>query len=235
MRKFFTRLAIAGAVIALAVVVASPVNATCTADRTLGTYIVGGSSGTCGFYCYVSSPGDNTATSMEGYYWVLTQGTTRNSGSYQFDGTGGSQPWFIPNNPFPNGWSLTTTVNNGGTNGCPSPSPPGTVFLFQDTNGGGGGSSMYALAAVDETIAGQIAFDLGVAIGGGNPGQLVLQPMPNCTITNTSRDGGGNLIVDLSWTPNGAAAFVTSSSTITAVGQVITGWNFYSHEVLRGA
>ena len=224
MRKLFSKLAIVGAV-ALALAVASPVEAACTSDRTFGTYP---SAGACGFYCYVFTSGDNNSASVTGFYWVLGEGSTRNSGGYQFDGTGGSQPWFIPGSPFPNGWSLTTTVNNGQTTGCPAPDP--TVWMFADTGSSCGGG-MYALSASDEDLTNFLAYDLGIGMSGG---RLTLQDIPPMSITGSATPGS-QLEVTLGWTPNGAAAFQTNSSTITGVGQVITGWRVYKHEVPRGA
>jgi hypothetical protein len=222
MRKLFSKLAIVG-VVALALAVASPVEAACTSDRTFGTYP---SAGACTFYCYVFSSGDNNSSSVKGYYWVLGQGPTRNSGDYEFDGTGGSQPWFIPGSPFGNGWSLTTTVNNGQTTGCPSPDP--TVWLFSDSDGTGAG--LYALSASDEDLTNFLAYDLGIAMSGG---RLTLQPVPSLSIISATTPAS-DLVIGLSWAPNGAAAFQTNSGTIVDVSQVLTGWNLYKFEVPRG-
>ncbi len=219
MTKFFARLAIVAAVLALAVLVASPVQAGCTSDRTFGTYPPAG-----GTYFYVSSSGMNTVASMEGFYWVLGEGPTRNSGNYKFDGSGGSQPWFNPGSPFGNGWSLTTTVNNGQTLGCPSPDP--TVWVFSDLSADGAGS-LFAIVAVDEDLNGRLAYDLGKA------GSIALQATPGATVANVSRGSGGGLAVDLTWTSD--TAFSTSSTGITRASQVISGWNVYTFEVSRGA
>lgn len=222
MRKLFSKLAIVG-VVALALAVASPVEAACTSDRTFGTYP---SAGACGSFCYVFTSGDNNSSSVKGFYWVLGQGSTRNSGGYEFDGTGGSQPWFIPGSPFTNGWSLTTTVNNGQTVGCPAPDP--TVWVFSDSSSGGG---LYALSASDEDLTNFLAYDLGIGMGGG--GRLTLQPVPALGITGAASPAP-DLQITLGWTPNGADAFQTNSTTITGVGQVVTGWRLYKAEVARG-
>lgn len=221
MRKLFSSLAVVG-VVALALSVASPVEAACTSDRTFGTYP---SAGACGYYCYVFTSGDNNSSSVKGFYWVLGEGSTRNSGGYEFDGTGGSQPWFIPGSPFTNGWSLTTTVNNGQTTGCPAPDP--TVWVFSDSSPTGG---LYGLSASDEDLTNFLAYDLGIGMTGG---RLTLQPVPAVSITGASSPEP-NLVVNLGWTPNGASAFQTNSATITGVGQVLTGWRLYKFEVPRG-
>ena len=220
MRKLFFKLAIVGGV-ALALVVSSPVEATCTSDRSFGNYP---SEGACGFYCYLVSPGDNNTTSVKGFYWVLGEGPARNSGGYEFDGTGGSQPWYIGGGPFTGGWQLTTTVNNSGlTVGCPAPDP--TVWVFSDSSPGGG---LYALSASDEDLsAGFLAYDLGIA------GSQTLQPIPAVSITGSATPG--LLAITLGWTPNGADAFLTNSSAIATVDQVLTGWRLYKFEVPRDA
>lgn len=216
-------LAIVGG-LALALTIASPVEAACTSDRTFGTYP---SAGACGNYCYIFTPGDNLSSSVKGFYWVLGQGATRNSGGYEFDGTGGSQPWFIPGSPFVNGWSLTTTVNNGQTVGCPAPDT--TAWIFSDSSSSGG---LYGLAVSDEDLTHFLNYDLGIAMGSG--GRLTLQPVPPAVITGLQTPGT-ELIVDLAWTPNGADAFQTSSATVTNVDQVLTGWRVFKREVPRGS
>jgi hypothetical protein len=40
--------------------------------------------------------------------------------------------------------------------------------------------------------------------------------------------------VDLTWTPNAADAFTTSTDEVASPGDVVTGWNVYKHEVPRG-
>jgi hypothetical protein len=213
-----TRWAFGGVVLALAAIIASPVQAGCTSDRTFGTY-----PSAAGDNFYVSSPGMNTADSMEGFYWVLGEGPTRNSGDYNFDGTGGSQPWFIPGSPFANGWSLTTTVNNGKTVGCPAPDP--TVWVFSDLSADGK-DSLFGIMAADHELSDFLAYDLGKA------GSLALEPMPASHVTNSSVTGG-KVTAELRWAPE--VAFSTSSQSITKAGQVISGWNVYAFEVARGA
>jgi hypothetical protein len=203
-------------VLVLAAVIAWPVQAGCTSDRTFGTY-----SADSNFY--VTSPGMNTADSMEGFYWVLGEGPTRNSGEYKFDGTGGSQPWFIPGSPFQNGWSLTTTVNNGRTVGCPAPDP--TVWVFSDLSADGKGSA-FGIVAADHDLTNFLAYDLGKS------GSLTLQATPASRVTDSSA-AGGKVTAELSWSPK--VAFQTSSQAITKVDQVISGWNVYAFEVARGA
>jgi hypothetical protein len=216
-------LAIVGGV-SLALAVASPVEAACTSDRTYGTYP---SAGLCGNYCYIFTPGDNLAASVKGFYWVLGEGATRNSGGYEFDGTGGSQPWYIPGSPFVNGWSLTTTVNNGQTVGCPAPDT--TAWIFSDTSPSGG---LYGLAVSDEDLSNFLNYDLGIAMGSG--GRLTLQPVPNLTIVGAHRLPNGEIEIGLGWVPNGASAFQTNSATITSVDPVLTGWRLYKHEAPAG-
>ena len=199
-------------------------NAGCVSDVTFGTYPSSNGTGCGPYYCYLISSGMNTLESMEGFYWVLGEGPTRNAGTYTFDG--GSQPWgvlFVD-------WSLATTVNNGGINntvGCPSPDP--TVFVFSDLSADGNGS-LYNVVAVDETPSGAQDYDL--TLTGSN---LVLQPMPGCAVTGTLQTPEGDLVIDVSFTPNADSAFRTHSATITSVDQVVTGWNVYAHEVPRGA
>jgi hypothetical protein len=222
MNKLLVRLAIGGTTLALALMVALPVDAACTSDRTFGTYP---SAGACGAYCYILSPGMNTAETMEGFYWVLGEGPTRNSGGYMFDGTGGSQPWFIPGSPFPNGWSLTTTVNNGQTVGCPA--DDAAVWLFTDLSADGE-SAVFGIAAAEENLLNFLNFDLGIA------GTLVLQPIPDLQVVDV-QVSTGTLTLDLTWTPNAGDAFTTSTGIVDTVDSVVTGWNIYKHEVPRGA
>jgi hypothetical protein len=227
MKKQLTRLVIGGATLALAMMIMSSAQAACTSDRTFGTYP---SAGACGAYCYINSPGMNTAATMEGFYWVLGEGETRNSGGYMFDGTGGSQPWHIPNpfpdgnDPFPGGWSLTTTVNNGQTVGCPSPDP--TVFVFSDISQDGG-SALYGLAAVVEDLLNFLNYDIGLA------GTMTLQPIPDLGVVDV-QISTDTLTVDLNWTPNASDAFTTSTAAIPTVDTVVTGWNIYKQEVPAG-
>jgi hypothetical protein len=164
---------------------------------------------------------------VKGFYWVLGEGPARNSGGYEFDGTGGSQPWFIPGSPFPNGWSITTTVNNGQVVGCPAPDP--TVFVFSDLTADGT-SSVFGIAAADEDLSTFLNYDLGLATGA--PGALVLQGIPDVTVTD-ARVAGTVLTVDLGWTFS--LSFQSSSATVTDVSQVITGWNLYKSEVPSGS
>jgi hypothetical protein len=101
------------------------------------------------------------------------------------------------------------------------------VWVFSDSSPGGG---LYALSASDEDLANFLAYDLGIAMTGG---RLTLQPVPAVSITGASSPEP-NLVVNLGWTPNGAAAFQTNSSAIAGVGQVLTGWRLYKFEVARG-
>ncbi|MDX1389709.1 MAG: hypothetical protein R3344_11000 [Acidobacteriota bacterium] len=222
--KLLARGVMSVVVVSLALAVAPSAQAACTSDRFFGTYP---SEGACGNYCYVFSPGVNTVESMKGFYWVLGEGPTRNSGIYEFDGTNGSQPWFIGGGPYANGWSLFTSTNNGLTEGCPGPGA--AVWLFSDLSQDGG-SALWAIAAVEEDLfSGSLAFDLGLN------GTINLQPLPDVSVTDVQRGGNGELIVDLSWAPNAAAAFTTSTSLVPDVNLVVTGWNVYKREVPSGA
>ena len=214
MSKLLARLAIFGAVIALALLIASPVQAACTSDRSFGTYP---SSGGTDFY--VISSGMNTLDSMEGFFWVLGDGPKRNSGDYLFDGTGGSQPWGAL---FSGGWTISSTFNNGLTVGCPSPDP--TVWVFSDLTADGAGS-LFAIAATDEDMRSSVAYDLGKA------GSITLRPVPGATVANASPSGAG-LVVDLTWSSD--ASFSSSSGTISSASKVISGWDVYAFEVPRG-
>ena len=216
MRKLLAKMATLGAVFALVGWVASPAYAICgDFDRSFGTYP---SSGGTDFY--VTSSGMNALDSMQGFFWVLGQGPARNSGNYKFDGTGGSQPW---GKLFSGGWTISTTVNNGLTEGCPGPDP--TVWVFSDLTADGAGS-LFAIVAADQNLMGSVVYDLGKA------GNVALRPMPAADVSNATA-GAGGLLVDLTW--NSDVAFSSGSEAITKTSQVISGWNVYATEVPAGA
>ena len=69
------------------------------------------------------------------------------------------------------------------------------------------------------------------AFPAGLPRALVLGVLPDVVISDV-QTVGANLILDLTWVPE--IPFQSSSSTITDVNEVVSGWNLYKIEVASG-
>jgi hypothetical protein len=214
MNKLLFRVVLGIAALGLAIVLSSPVQAVCSgmeADKTIRNYP---SAGACGLFCYLTSPGANSSSSIKADYWQLgagspTDGTGVDNGTYEWDGSNGSQPWAVL---FTGGWSINTTINNGAaTDGCPSVNP--LTFQFSDTDAAGL-TGYYATHSVANSSD---IYDLG--LHGGN---IDLVQIPQPSITASSRPDTSNVTLTVSWTNNIASAHTTSNAT--AATTVVRKW-----------
>lgn len=212
MNRTVLRLSVCMAVFGLALLASAPAEATCGFSRSFGNYP---SAGACSYYCYVVTPESN-ASNINADYWTLGDPSI-NSGTYEWDGTDGSQAW---GTLFTGGWSWRTDTENGLTNGCPS----GSNMIAQLSDASGN----YAYAAATEDTARPIDYDFG--FGGSS---ITLQPIPALTISSSGRTGS-QLDINVSWTDNSGSAFFDNGTGLTA-GDIFQGFTVYKLEQARGS
>jgi len=226
-RNRFTLLAAFAAAAVAVVVTATPADAGCPVNKTMGTYASSGPE----YYAVVVDPGVGLG-SIQADYWAIGQGINGpggvDNGLYEPDGTNGTQAWFFASptaGQLFGGWG----TNLGITDGCPKatndPVTPGTKVALAVYDKSADGQHAYMNVTVTDVVdARRVAIDFALL---GNPTMVEL-PKP---VVTASSHSGTQRTVTLSWTaPPGLCVDSTASGQCALA---ITGWDIIKREKLK--